>query len=155
MSIIYEALKKVEKIKQKNSYRNYPFLKNTLMYILLLATGLFAAGILFRILSPARKSPADSIENKSTAAQQVLSAQPLLPQERKPQTLFQKEDEKKNIPLPRLFLNGIFMDKACPYVLINNTILKKGDVIQEAKVISIESDKVKLDFKGRTIELQM
>ncbi|MDP2943700.1 MAG: general secretion pathway protein GspB [Candidatus Omnitrophota bacterium] len=55
---------------------------------------------------------------------------------------------------PQLLLNGIFFDETQPYALINNQIVKRGDMIEGAKVVQILSNEVVLEFEGTTIKLK-
>jgi len=52
-------------------------------------------------------------------------------------------------------LSGIVFDKASPYAVINDTILKKGDCIGAAELISIEKNKVTLLSGDKEITLKL
>lgn len=60
---------------------------------------------------------------------------------------------QKKLP-PILSLSGIFFDEKQPYALINNQIVKQGDIIEGAKVVRILSSKVDLDWEGIPLELK-
>jgi len=60
---------------------------------------------------------------------------------------------QKNNPPPTLTLNGIFYDDKLPCALIDNKIVKEGDIISGAKVIRITPNGVKLEFEGEAFEL--
>lgn len=55
---------------------------------------------------------------------------------------------------PQLFLNGIFFDEAQPYALINNQVVKRGDMIEGVNVVQILTNEVVLEFEGTTIKLK-
>lgn len=52
-----------------------------------------------------------------------------------------------------LVLNGIFYSEDGTYALINNQIVRSGDVIEEAKVISIGQEEVVLEYEGVALTL--
>ncbi|RKY31892.1 MAG: hypothetical protein DRP74_03940 [Candidatus Omnitrophota bacterium] len=156
MSIIYDALKKVEKdvskgqdFKEQKPSARY---KIYLLYGLVLFAGIFAALAIFRFVSStAEKKIASSNETPST----ISIASSGVPQQALPAPsegpmavtrLLQK-------PLPSLVLNGIFFAKDGAYALINNRIVRKGGEIEGAKVESITSNSVELSYAGETFTL--
>ena len=56
---------------------------------------------------------------------------------------------------PELSLNGIFIDREKPYAIINNQVVKEGDIIGGAKVVTILLNGVVLEFEGEPIELRI
>ena len=58
-------------------------------------------------------------------------------------------------PLPILSLKGIVWNKEKPLALIDNKILTEGDVIKEARRVSIGKKEVKLIFRGRKFTLRV
>lgn len=56
-------------------------------------------------------------------------------------------------PLPTLKVQGIIWGGRFPQAIINNKVLKVGDSIEEAKIISIDKDGVSLFFSGRKYDL--
>jgi len=59
--------------------------------------------------------------------------------------------EKK--PLPELKIQGIIWGGIFPQAIINNKIIKKGDVIDEARVVDINKDGVVLLYQGEEYKL--
>lgn len=59
-------------------------------------------------------------------------------------------------PSPEQYtLNGIVFDEASPYAVINDTIMEKGEYIDEAELISIEKNKVILLSGDKEITLKL
>ena len=155
MSIIYDALKKVEKTTDKNSSDKEELItkgtgkpKPILIYILVILIGLFAGNMIFGLLTrpkvkPAIPSPALPIV---TPVNKILA--PV--QEEKP---LPSPEPIPQIPEPTLTLNGVFFQQDKGYALINNRILTVEDTIQGAKVEEISLEKVVMEFEGRKITL--
>ena len=59
------------------------------------------------------------------------------------------------VPPKPYTLNGIVFDKESPYVVINDTIMKRGDRIGAAELISIEKNKVTLLSGDKEITLEL
>ncbi|MFA5276625.1 MAG: hypothetical protein WC417_07025 [Candidatus Omnitrophota bacterium] len=160
MSIIYDALKKVEQsggpILKNKSDKEIVTPKNKgkkyLIYILFLALGLFFANITFSYLIPSlskvktvNKTKNTPIQNKLPVQATVEQAIPLPP----PAVAVKPEPHLK----PTLTLNGIFFSGDESYALINNQIVKVKDKISGAVIKEISSDEVLLDFEGAEIKL--
>lgn len=171
MSIIYEALKKVEKstAPQKTDTERSRRLKPKifLLYILLVCAGIFIANIFFNFLAGVSKVSINSPIVKVQQTQTTKSQAPVLSWE-----LPTPESSKKEIPLPEvkkaslpvvvdtkrqsepeLTLNGVFFSQEEGYALINNRIVKEGDLVEGAVVKRIALDEVELDFQGSVIKL--
>lgn len=164
MSIIYDALKKVEasissrdslvtkpdKKERKSKLKNYlPRTKMVrgLLYILVICLGFFIANIFFGVISK------PSIIGKSQLPVIQKEALPtLIPKE---ETLLDTSlpvsTERRAAPL--LVLNGVFFSENEGYALINNRIVKKGDVIDGAVVMQINLDGVECKFEDSVISL--
>jgi hypothetical protein len=54
-------------------------------------------------------------------------------------------------PAPTLNIQGIFWGGQYPQAIVNDTVVKEGQVIEEAKVMSIQRDGVKFLFANREI----
>lgn len=157
MSIINEALKKAEKsihaalpAAQKNTAKRYAFYGAVLVLAVVIETGLF--NLISRSGAP-RNIPVEPAAALPIPAQQPApSPAPLPPTEGQHTMLSLQQVEKK---APELALNGIFFseDKGY-YALINNRIIKKGDIIEGAEVSRIDLDKVELVSEGRLITLK-
>lgn len=141
MSIIYDALRKIDesnsiisstKINRKMNKSN---LKIYLLYACVACAGFFIAGIFWRFLAkslPANNTP---IAEQNLASQETTVAEP-------------KVDVK-----PAFTLNGVFFSQNEGYALINNQIVKEGDVISGAIVKRIILDEVELEYAGAVIKL--
>jgi len=176
MSIIYDALKKVEqKITPFNQKGTEPISKPGKFPIkrLLLVAAVFVLGVLIAksffstFLSPeairAGLPPAPSVtkaqpaERKSQAsippsAESTPKAEGPLPA---PRALFAPIISKmKSKESTAFVLNGVFSSGEERYALINNQIIQEGDTIGGAKVISITVDGVDLESRGEIIRLK-
>ena len=158
MSIIYDALKKVEtKIADsgiKPEVLDFPKkplskLKIYLFYLLILVAVFLIAGIIF-ILSGPQKKPFKKI---TTAVSEKLKlptpakeppTTPILP--------LLSEAPPGGAP-PVLVLNGVFFSQNQGYALINNQIVREGDVINGATVERINLQGVELKSEGSLISL--
>lgn len=164
MSIIYEALKKVEKLqlikpgapaqdqpKQPDGRKRIKLMP-VAIYIIALAAGIFIANIIFTTLT--RKSatritqktqqPAAALPSPATAA--PLPAAAIKPPEPPVARKSQAQSEE-------LVLNGLFFSENTGYVLINNRILKEGDEINGAIVKRITLEGAELESAGGPIKL--
>ncbi|MCM8795530.1 MAG: general secretion pathway protein GspB [Candidatus Omnitrophica bacterium] len=155
MSIIYDALKKIEQARettQKPESKNMGKLKlkksNFSIYILYGLT-LFLAfaftNIFFwflsnhprRLANPPQKLPTPIIS---------ISATPTL-------SLSETPSPSSSFSKPSLVLNGVFYSQEEGYALINNQILKEGETIEGARLRRINPDGVELEFAGEIIQL--
>jgi len=160
MSIIYDALKKVEtsltgdsKTKIAKGVKSKP--KIYLLCALMICLGLFIANIFYGRLSqkkPALKTtdiagqpPADKKEPYLAPTLPTAALEAGVSVEAKMET--QKE------ALPAFTLNGVFFSGGEGYALINNRIVKKGDKIGRASVVQIFLDEVELELDGSIINL--
>jgi hypothetical protein len=147
------------KKKQKQAKRIY------LVYILALGVGIFLAKFALDRLTPKAKftprekevsSPVEIPAQTQPPAPEVASLRgeslPLSSTE-EANLAPQVSEEKK--PLPVLSLSGIFYDEQQSYALINNQIVKKGDLVGGAKVVDITASNVDLEFEGEPIKLKL
>lgn len=142
MSIIYDALKKVEKSdilnkdnKPKENRGNY------WVYISLICFGIFITSMfLFTMVS----------RNKAVLAakgqKKYISRQADHLSDKIAQTI--STGSKLS-----LILNGVFFSGDKGYALINNEIFKEGDVIKGAKISKISLDEVVLEVEGNAVRL--
>jgi hypothetical protein len=146
MSIIYDALKKVEKttrdpkvtIKQRP---NNSKLKSYLFYGFVACLGFFLTGILFSLIGPnAGNTQWAKMSEKNVALYHPLP---------KDAPMF----KARQGPKLQFVLNGIFFSDNEGYALINNQITKEGDVVAGASVKKIGMSEVELEYKGSTIKL--
>lgn len=157
MSIIYDALKKVEESSAKKlgdkidkSPKSKPKIPKILIYVLVVCLGLFVANIFWGGF-PKPLSNNTSVETKNQP--QI----PELPKETPPEANLSlpvetKVETKKELP-PSFVLNGVFFSGNEGYALINNRIVKKGDIIDGATVVGIALDEVNLESEGSITKL--
>lgn len=169
MSIIYDALKKVEgksvnqvpkettPLKPKTNYSIY------IISIVVAIAGFLIANKGFEMFVKETKGKAA----KSTKKDEQMP-QPqfnfIAPEPAKtapattnitPATKIDKAKDTKKIEIPRYMLNGTFISGKEVYALINNQIVKEGDDIEGAVVIKIERDRAKLKFNDIDIDLSV
>jgi type II secretory pathway component PulC len=168
MSIIYDALKKVERINYGGKSvaadkRHKPNLKILLFYVLIVGIGFFFGNVIFNFFTKhqqgktpvlttanlADKSRPAQTKQNSKSLQELPKAEITSPSE----TTSGVSAKPKEQPKPALVLNGIFSSGEEGYALINNQIVKVGDVVDGAKVARIDLDGVQLEINGSTIKL--
>jgi len=150
LSIIYDALKKVEKTNGKNSQEingnrsnNKP--RPALIIIFLVLLIIFGFNLINNLSKRPKAKPALPSVTMAEPAKELLPSVP----EVKPETLKKPAQAQE----PVLNLNGIFFEKKKGYALINNQILSVKDTIEGARVKEIGLNKVVLEFEGREITL--
>jgi hypothetical protein len=153
LSIIYDALKKVEETTDKGSSgKEEPKAKDRckpkpiLIYILVILLGLFVGNMAISLLTRPKAKPISS------------SALPaVIPVNKIPAPIREEKTAPSLNPAqtrePALTLNGVFFEQDQGYALINNQILKVEDIIQGAKVEEINLEKVVLEFEDRKLTL--
>lgn len=159
MSIIYDALKKVEakfsssgnispEAKRDKKPKTSP--KIYLVYLLVIGLGIFSANILYRLFTPSFKISSkdykipEKEESTKPQPQNIGSAQ---------ESPSPMQPSPPGESAPVLVLNGIFFSGDDAYTLINNRILKVGDDIEGLTVKKIELNQVELKSKDSTIKL--
>lgn len=150
MSIIYDALKKVEKTNGKNSQEGNGNRSNNkprpaLIIIFLVLLIIFGFNLINNLSKRPKAKPALPSVPMAEPAKELLPPVP----EVKPETLKKPAQAQE----PVLNLNGIFFEKKKGYALINNQILSVKDTIGGARVKEIGLNKVVLEFEGREITL--
>jgi len=153
MSIIYDALKKVQKsnnlrlevVKETKSFK--PKIKQHLFYLIVVCLGIFIGNIFFGFLS----HPKSSIVKQAKPSVQEVAPVP----EQKASLETEPPISSNTIEEPKepLVLNGIFFSEDKGYALINNKIVKEGDTIGGATVKRITSDNVELEKEGSVSRL--
>ncbi len=154
MSIIYDALKKLEKnISHPNNQQDNPKLTKKpeikkpnplLVFTLILLSLVFITKTIIQIVKNSKTAQL-STTPKSIAIEPTA--------EITPQDKIEESPLIKEPPEPELTLNGIYFQGSESYALINNKVVKPGDTIQNAKVKEINLEKVSLDFEGKVITL--
>jgi hypothetical protein len=143
LSIIYDALKKLEK--NENTPKATGPKKNNkqvLIFILIILIALFSFKIASNLFGKPKVKPSAIL---ATATSYV----PLTP----PSPVNSEEELPVNLTEPKLVLSGSYFQGDEGYALINNRIVKTGDIIQGARVKEINLEKVALEFDGRIISL--
>jgi type II secretory pathway component PulC len=150
LSIIYDALKRIDKPKENNAIGEKAASpaankknKTILLYVLIILVGLFLGNLVFSLITrPKIKTPQITKEPKASSQNlPVASAKTTA------------EEIPAPSATPSLVLNGVFFEKNKGYALINNRILYAGEQIEGATVKEITLNKVNLDFDGKTITL--
>jgi hypothetical protein len=59
----------------------------------------------------------------------------------------------KDVPPPPLTIQGLLMGAKFPQAIINNKVVKTGDTVEGAKIITIEKDGVTVLFEGRQFKM--
>ena len=123
--------------------------------------GFFCAFLVFNFLTKSKQvvSPGAPIQDEvqiSKTSSQKLDI---------PDVIISKEDniakpapvvkETRPREIPTFILNGIFSSKGEKLALINNLIVKEGDLLLGARVLHIYSNKVELDTDGQKITLRL
>jgi len=157
MSIIYDALKKVEAAisgrkalvtKPDRKERKFKF-KNYLLYVLVICIGFFIANIFFGIIP---RPPIMTKSQPPVIQKETLPSPIPIPKE-KPLLDTGLSVSIQKQAMPSLVLNGVFFSENEGYALINNRIVKKGDVIDGAAVTQINLDGVECKFEDSIIKL--
>lgn len=165
MSIIYDALKKVEnKVGQNKAQtiaaspkreKNFQ-VKIFILFLSALSIGLVMAKMLFSFTAAAKtqRSTLASLNQPQAPKNQVINVVQE-PSEKpipvKPNVI--KSPAIESQPAAAWVLNGVFFSGQEGYALINNQILKEGDSIEGAKVMRITLEGVELEGAGLRTKL--
>lgn len=155
MSIIYDALKKVERsieVEKKDSHEAAVGLKSKiklpLFYTLIIILGFSLASVFFKFIDLSSKGK--KIPQSLTPS--VVSS-PVVNVNQDTALTVLKENTNPTNSATSLALNGIFFSEGQGYALINNQIVRENDTIDGAKVLKITSNAVELDSAGATVIL--
>lgn len=160
MSIIYDALKKAQESISPNSKQSANLktpnplskLKIILLYVLIMGAGLAISNIIFSFVGfPAVKKPvAKNIKptpnltaKEKPKVENIVGTQPPAALIAAPGTQSAKQ----------FILSGVFFSQDEGYALINNQIVKKGDIVDDAVVLSIGLNGVELNSGGVTLKI--
>jgi len=127
MSIIYDALKKLEDSKKnKNSTdkKNTNLLK---VFLLISLLGMGGLGLFF--------------------------FQKYFKSLRKVKFKIIKTNKRKDFKIPFIKIEGILYQEKNPLVLYKGKIFKEGDVIKGAKIIKINENEVIFEYKGKEFKI--
>lgn len=138
MSIIYDALKKVESTPrpkiEKVTYQPRLILRPFFLYLLIICVGLFLANTFFAFLSSPKK-PVQSVNSQKVPA--VASVNNFV----SPTAVLEL---KKGSQAP-FILSGVFFSEDEGYAIVNDQIVRTGDVIGGATVKQITLSEVVLE----------
>lgn len=156
MSIIYDALKKVEKTSgaEKADKSKKPYYKVYFFYILIAAVGILLANAFFNFISGSLR-PGQKITPINISPPPKQSPPPPVPSPIAPEAELQPQQSGvvgKQLA-PQWILNGIFFSENEGYALINNQIVRQGDTISGATVVKISSNEAELSFADSVIKL--
>lgn len=157
MSIIYDALKKTQEnitphsTETKPVKNAEPLLKSKpkkisfLLYALIISAGIILGNILLGFL-PRSKSPVPAAAKPLSSAKKPV----LLTRQELPRAAAKRKKGQKG-----MVLNGVFFSENKGYALINNRIVKEGDVLDEGRVIQRigMTDVEIIDANGAVIKL--
>lgn len=165
MSIIYDALKKVEQshdaateAKKEGRSARPPF-KFKRIYLLVICLGVLAGAAVIKFMPlqrPAAKPAAapSAPVTRPTPLPSTLPPPASIPAQEAPKA---PEPPEPGVKLRRLenslVLNGVFYARDGAYALINNQIVRTGDIIDGAKVKRIGDNEVELEFEGADFKL--
>jgi len=170
MSIIYDALKKVQKTtgQEEAPFTTYPSniapqtpkpvhaktkIKPVLIYLLVVSFGLASGNFAFNFFTHPKN--VSSAKNETISQSNTPSIPP--PPKQEPQAAVVNTDISASpsikIPEPTLVLTGVFFEQGEGCALINNKIVRIGDEVSHAKVKEITMGGVTLEFEGKTIRL--
>lgn len=159
MSIIYDALKKVEESNVKDSkpldsgspHTKHKF-KTYLLYASAVCAGLVAVNIFFAFLTHSKSI--SGVNSAGPSEISLVKANPPAPQAATPaQKPGSSGSPVKISSKGLLILNGIFFSGDEGYALLNNHIVKEGDVVNGAIVKRITVDEVEAEVDGQTLKL--
>lgn len=166
MSIIYEALKKVEKklhqpiqkkpeaeLTKKNSiYSRFSYF--------LMAILIFSAVVLFFFSLKKGVFISVALNNDSPKKNRILSSSASLEeniiseQKKIPESSSVLPSSHKPQPETEFKLTGVFFSGEGGFALINNQIVKEKDEVDGATVLSISQQSVELSYQGKIIKLK-
>jgi len=156
MSIIYEALKKAEAQGAKQPINDKlmtpkarPGMRMILVYILVIIAAIFMMNLFYKLISTSHpaKPAIQSVPPKVNAAPLPIQVKnpspevPVVPEAQGP--VFTR----------RLDLNGVFYSGSEAYALMNNQIIKVGDIIEGAIVKRISLEGVELEKDGQLVQI--
>lgn len=165
MSIIYDALKKVEESnnissREKVSKEHKLKPKIYLVYILVICLGFFIASIFLELFTKPLQINTKVISKNLPQIDKTPDLN-IIPQTLPPKdtpisesNISYQPPETKKEPEVSFVLNGVFFSQDEGYALINNRIVKEGDLVDGMTVKRIRLEEVELrNPEGLTIKL--
>ena len=163
MSIIYQALKKIE---EKQDQTKRPKLRNKIIYLVSFVVVLFSVCILWAYVS--RISRASFVKRSALSSNQKvdLGEKPIVrgrkdillykeQQEKAKKALSLQKDSKIKQGATQYYLQGIIYTPENPIALINGQRLSQGESVDAATVIKISPKSVELKTKEDVIYLTL
>ena len=134
MSIIYDALKKIEPKVGTNHKKTGNKLGKYLLFLVVAGLGFFLASLYSDPFIKAFKKIASPPKSESRPPERPAKQLPT--------------SQSKPTTQSGFVVNGIVSSEDGNYALLNNEIVKEGDTIGEAKVVAILEDGVELEIAG-------
>ena len=188
MSIIQDALKKVQKKEEKSTFPSVekldfdrafggqiklknievPAQKTPKVYLLLLLISvLILALTIFVLIDIERQNTKKYIPGyakQEAPSKQEVVHKPLPPKESPAPAMISGyapfsstsvflKTEAKNVP--KFLLNGVMYLEGGPQAIVNNAVVKEGDVVEGARVVKINRNDVIMRFKDEEITLRL
>ena len=162
MSIIYDALKKIQTDTKNNNIlvpeRKPLNTKNHKYRTYFLAAILLAFISAYVFLRPAPNPPSSLAQQKQVtdpqASEEATLTTPALTYTSPSEEMMFEVSSNDEPKTPSLSLNGLFFSENEKYAIINNQIVREGDVLAGATVKRITSSGVELDFEGSSLQLK-
>ncbi|MBP7217178.1 MAG: hypothetical protein KBA46_07860 [Candidatus Omnitrophica bacterium] len=162
MSIIYDALKKIDSIRELNPKpqpqqvaspaARINFFKPVLLLLGIITIGGLVGFLTFRLMPFTKHNNAaakqELVLKQSSEAPAITNAARV---ESKHHIL--SSPSSVSVPLPNLVLNGIFFSGNDGYALVNNQIVQEDDIIEGAAVKHIGVNEVELEFQGSVVKI--
>ncbi len=180
MSIIYDALKKVEQSQTppeptpNTAKTAKPGIKVYLTYISVVLMGVIVASIFWGVLIKPPFTTSAKVASRLTPRSKAAPLQKVAQGKKVPPSPVAEEVKPPEVSLPEsaasvqappavakseprmtFTLNGIFFSGNEGYALIDNQIVKEGDTIRNARVTRIGLDEVELESEGKVINLSV
>lgn len=160
MSIIQEALKKAERKKwageagppqTDTAPKKMPFRIMPFFLMIFIAVTIFAA--LQFYLEAGSKSKKMTKVGADTAPHQEIIYKPVEDKKAGPDEPPTSLLTHLESPKPNFILNGIMYLRDVPQAIINNSLVREGDVVSSATVVKINKNSVVLNLNGIEIQL--
>ena len=146
---------KDEKTRESESAKSIRYVKKR--KALVVSGGLLVLTIMFLAISNLFLLPSLDVKTAGREKLPLYTAEPLVAEaytDMSPEVaLIESKAGFIDKPLPNFTLNGIVWDIDGSWAIINNEIVKAGDALDGAKVISIEPQKVVLSFRDKRFDL--
>ncbi len=153
MSIIYDALKKIEKTHPQQPQKPTVKKPESSFLLLKIFAGLLILVLLFFLINPLIKKDAIKTNTADKTVAPVTLPLPTIPVPEKIKEVTKTLENIENDLKGKFVLNGVFFTDDQGYALINNRITKEGDSINDALVQRITLEEVELNYQGTILKL--